>query len=187
MYFHYVTLFSLCIVCGQLTHNKSKQGISRKSAAIMSSSTAPAPTPVLPPPILTQEEANSSSPTMSSQSQTSPSMPSSSSSQARHAHGVSDNWSQLSQPPLSASELKKLNEISERQIAEARAFLEASMSNIGSSLDKTLQERARNLHENSKVLARQEKDLGKATEGGWFLWVLYGGQGLMGDSFEEGE
>lgn len=38
------------------------------------------------------------------------------------------------------------------------------MNNIGSSLDRTLQDRAKNLHENSKVLSKQEKDVAKATE-----------------------
>ncbi|CAL3973437.1 unnamed protein product [Diplocarpon coronariae] len=52
-----------------------------------------------------------------------------------------------------------------RQIAEARAALEASMSNIGSSLDRTLRSRAQNLHENSKQLEKQQKDVVKATEG----------------------
>ncbi|KAK2627612.1 hypothetical protein QTJ16_003578 [Diplocarpon rosae] len=53
----------------------------------------------------------------------------------------------------------------QRQIAEARAALEASMSNIGSSLDRTLRSRAQNLHDNSKQLEKQQKDVIKATEG----------------------
>jgi hypothetical protein len=52
-----------------------------------------------------------------------------------------------------------------RQIAEARAALEASMNNIGSSLDHTLRSRAQNLHANSAQLTRQEKDVVRATEG----------------------
>ncbi|KAL5323790.1 hypothetical protein ACEPPN_008332 [Leptodophora sp. 'Broadleaf-Isolate-01'] len=52
-----------------------------------------------------------------------------------------------------------------RQIAEARAALEASMTNIGSSLDITLRSRAQDLHSNSKQLEKQQKDVVKATEG----------------------
>ena len=52
-----------------------------------------------------------------------------------------------------------------RQVAEARAVLEASMSNIGSSLDTQLRSRAQNLHANSAQLDKQQKDLVKATEG----------------------
>ncbi|PSS06654.1 hypothetical protein M430DRAFT_71528, partial [Amorphotheca resinae ATCC 22711] len=52
-----------------------------------------------------------------------------------------------------------------RQIAEARAALEASMNNIGSSLDHNLRSRAQNLHSNSAQLSKQEKDVVKATEG----------------------
>ncbi|RFU28224.1 hypothetical protein B7463_g8107, partial [Scytalidium lignicola] len=54
---------------------------------------------------------------------------------------------------------------SARQVAEARAALEASMSNIGSSLDANLRSRAQNLHANSAVLDKQQKDLVKATDG----------------------
>jgi hypothetical protein len=53
----------------------------------------------------------------------------------------------------------------QRQIAEARTALEASMSNIGSSLDTALRSRAQNLHANSAQLEKQQKDVVKATEG----------------------
>jgi hypothetical protein len=52
----------------------------------------------------------------------------------------------------------------QRQIAEARAALEASMHNIGSSLDTSLRSRAQNLHANSAQLEKQQKDVVKATE-----------------------
>jgi hypothetical protein len=42
--------------------------------------------------------------------------------------------------------------------------LEASMINIGSSLDSSLRSRAQNLHDNSKQLEKQQKDVVKATE-----------------------
>ncbi|KAG0646123.1 hypothetical protein D0Z07_8142 [Hyphodiscus hymeniophilus] len=51
-----------------------------------------------------------------------------------------------------------------RQIAEARSALEASMNNIGSSLDHTLKSRAQNLHANSAALEKQQKELTKETE-----------------------
>jgi hypothetical protein len=105
------------------------------------------PTAAFPPPA-----APSLSPTASSH--TVPSMPSSSSSHPN------PHLQQQQQHNASISS----GESNERQIAEARAFLHASMSNIGSSLDKTLQERAKNLHDNSKVLERQQKEVGKATE-----------------------
>ncbi|KAH8811589.1 hypothetical protein F5884DRAFT_281767 [Xylogone sp. PMI_703] len=54
---------------------------------------------------------------------------------------------------------------SARQVAEARAALEASMNNIGSSLDANLRSRAQNLHANAAVLDKQQKDLVKATDG----------------------
>lgn len=52
-----------------------------------------------------------------------------------------------------------------RQIAEARAALEASILNIGSSLDSSLKSRASNLHSNSTALEKQQKDLVKQTDG----------------------
>jgi hypothetical protein len=39
------------------------------------------------------------------------------------------------------------------------------MTNIGSSLDRNLKDRAQNLHDNSKQLEKQQKDVLKATEG----------------------
>ncbi|RDW82449.1 hypothetical protein BP6252_03561 [Coleophoma cylindrospora] len=51
-----------------------------------------------------------------------------------------------------------------RQIAEARAALEASILNIGSSLDGQLKSRAANLHANDAALTKQQKDLEKETE-----------------------
>ncbi|EKD19394.1 hypothetical protein MBM_02631 [Drepanopeziza brunnea f. sp. 'multigermtubi' MB_m1] len=53
----------------------------------------------------------------------------------------------------------------QRQVAEARAALEASMTNIGSSLDRSLRSRAQNLHANSKQLSKQQADVVRATEG----------------------
>lgn len=50
-----------------------------------------------------------------------------------------------------------------RQIAEARTALEASMKNIGSSLDSDLKSRASNLHSNSAALEKQQKALIKET------------------------
>ncbi|KAF4632919.1 hypothetical protein G7Y89_g5209 [Cudoniella acicularis] len=52
---------------------------------------------------------------------------------------------------------------SARQIAEARVALEASMSNIGSSLDTSLRTRATTLHANSAQLEKQQKDVIKET------------------------
>lgn len=54
---------------------------------------------------------------------------------------------------------------SARQIAEARAALEASMNNVGSALDANLRARAQDLHTHSAVLEKQQKDLIKSTEG----------------------
>ncbi|KAH8687417.1 hypothetical protein BGZ60DRAFT_7201 [Tricladium varicosporioides] len=50
-----------------------------------------------------------------------------------------------------------------RQIAEARVALEASISNIGSSLDTSLRTRATTLHANSAQLEKQQKDVVKET------------------------
>ena len=50
-----------------------------------------------------------------------------------------------------------------RQVAEARSALEASMNNIGSSLDSDLKSRAVNLHSNSAALDKQQKALVKET------------------------
>jgi hypothetical protein len=50
-----------------------------------------------------------------------------------------------------------------REIAEARRVLEASMNNIGSSLDNDLKSRATTLHANSAALDKQQKQLIKET------------------------
>jgi len=50
-----------------------------------------------------------------------------------------------------------------RQIAEARAALEASLHNIGSSMDASYRMRAQNLHANSAALQLQEHSLLKET------------------------
>jgi hypothetical protein len=51
----------------------------------------------------------------------------------------------------------------DRQIAEARAALEASMHNIGSHLDSTLKSRAQNLHANNAAVDKQIADLQNST------------------------
>ncbi|KAE8448795.1 hypothetical protein EG329_008797 [Mollisiaceae sp. DMI_Dod_QoI] len=79
----------------------------------------------------------------------SPTLPSSTSSQSHPS------------PPMTSS--SQHSPETRRQIAEARAALEASMSNIGSNLDHTLRSRAENLHSNSKQLERQQKDVVTAT------------------------
>ncbi|CZT10082.1 hypothetical protein WAI453_006382 [Rhynchosporium graminicola] len=106
------------------------------SAHASSSATPPLPPPNHPPTSI------------------SPTVPSSSSS--THAPSIA-NMSMIS-PSLRSPETA-------RQIAEARAALEASMSNIGSSLDRTLQSRAQDLHSNSRQLEKQQKEVEKATEG----------------------
>ncbi|KAG9241936.1 hypothetical protein BJ878DRAFT_446460, partial [Calycina marina] len=50
-----------------------------------------------------------------------------------------------------------------RQIAEARTALEASMTNIGSSLSANLSSRAQNLHANNAQLDKQMRDVSSAT------------------------
>ncbi|KAH9217916.1 hypothetical protein DL95DRAFT_386046, partial [Leptodontidium sp. 2 PMI_412] len=112
-------------------------------SAHASSSSVPPP---LPPPThpLTNPLAHPST-------SISPTLPSSSSS--THSPSMS-----MTSPSLHSPETA-------RQIAEARAALEASMTNIGSSLDITLRSRAQDLHSNSKQLEKQQKDVVKATEG----------------------
>ena len=61
-------------------------------------------------------------------------------------------------PPLPSPETA-------RQVAEARAALEASMTNIGNQHFSALQSRAQNLHANTAQLDKQQKDVIKATEG----------------------
>ncbi|RDL40165.1 uncharacterized protein BP5553_00144 [Venustampulla echinocandica] len=78
-----------------------------------------------------------------------------------HSHSLSQSNSQslshTSTMPSSPSPE------SARQIAEARAVLEASMSNIGASLDTSLRSRATTLHANSAQLEKQQKDVVKET------------------------
>jgi hypothetical protein len=76
----------------------------------------------------------------------SPTLPSTSSSQTHPS------------PPLHSPETT-------RQIAEARAALEASMTNIGNQHFSSLQSRAQNLHANTAQLDKQQKDVIKATDG----------------------
>ncbi|TVY25135.1 hypothetical protein LHYA1_G006470 [Lachnellula hyalina] len=74
--------------------------------------------------------------------------------------------SQKSNPPSTTSSSTSAlphSPETQRQIAEARIALEASMTNIGSSLDTSLKSRAQTLHSNSAALAKQEKDLLKET------------------------
>jgi hypothetical protein len=52
----------------------------------------------------------------------------------------------------------------DRQIAEARAALEASMHNIGSHFDSTLKSRATNLHANNAILDKQIAELQDSTK-----------------------
>ncbi|KAK0100646.1 hypothetical protein ONS95_007099 [Cadophora gregata] len=111
-------------------------------SAHASSSGAPPP---LPPPTHPLTNPHGNPPTSIS-----PTLPSSSSS--THSPSIS-----MTSPSIHSPETA-------RQIAEARAALEASMTNIGSSLDTTLRSRAQDLHSNSKQLEKQQKDVVKATE-----------------------
>lgn len=52
-----------------------------------------------------------------------------------------------------------------REVAEARAALQASMHNIGARLDADLQSRASTLHTNARALDKQEAQLATATAG----------------------
>ncbi|KIW06429.1 uncharacterized protein PV09_02876 [Verruconis gallopava] len=48
--------------------------------------------------------------------------------------------------------------------ASARAAVQASLAAVGSSYDSDIQRRVRDLHANSKAIAKQEEELVKATE-----------------------
>ncbi|KAF9738051.1 hypothetical protein PMIN06_002927 [Paraphaeosphaeria minitans] len=52
---------------------------------------------------------------------------------------------------------------SARRTAEARAAVAASLAAVGSSVDNEMRTRAADLHKNSEAIAKQEKDLAKAT------------------------
>jgi len=52
---------------------------------------------------------------------------------------------------------------SERRTAEARDAVTASLSSVGSAYDADLQRRVTDLHSNSKVIEKQEKELLKQT------------------------
>lgn len=50
-----------------------------------------------------------------------------------------------------------------RRTAEARAAVTASLSAVGSSMDREMQTRAADLHANAEAIAKQEKNLAKET------------------------
>src|SRR5277367_6792694 len=61
------------------------------------------------------------------------------------------------------SQTMSVTAATDRQIAEPRAALEASMHNIGSHLDSTLKSRAQNLHDNNAAVDKQISDLQDST------------------------
>lgn len=66
--------------------------------------------------------------------------------------------------PSSVSSVPPSQLDNERQLAEARAVLLATMNNVGSRFDPDLQERSRNLHANTAVISKQETNLMTATK-----------------------
>ncbi|KAK7183841.1 hypothetical protein DPSP01_004461 [Paraphaeosphaeria sporulosa] len=52
---------------------------------------------------------------------------------------------------------------SARRTAEARAAVVASLAAVGGSVDNEMRTRAADLHKNCEAIAKQEKDLAKAT------------------------
>ncbi|KAI9737237.1 MAG: hypothetical protein M1818_005769 [Claussenomyces sp. TS43310] len=71
--------------------------------------------------------------------------------------------SSSSQPSMTNPSSTSNSSSNARQIAEARAAIQASMHNIGSRLDADLQSRATTLHSNAAALSKQESNLGTAT------------------------
>ena len=51
----------------------------------------------------------------------------------------------------------------DQRTVEARAAFTASLNSVGSHLDSELQSRAKDIHSNSEVIARQEADVAKQT------------------------
>ncbi|KAI9049718.1 hypothetical protein LZ554_005870 [Drepanopeziza brunnea f. sp. 'monogermtubi'] len=112
-------------------------------------STSSAPPPPLPRP---RTLPPSVSPTLA---------PSSHSTTNTHSPSLSVSLASSASPSIPSTQSPE----TQGQVAEARAALEASMTNIGSSLDRSLRSRAQNLHANSKQLSKQQADVVKATEG----------------------
>jgi hypothetical protein len=80
-----------------------------------------------------------------------------------HTEASSSTPSQTPQSTTTKSPASTHTSLSQPDTAAARAAVQATLASVGSTYDSDLKRRVADLHANSQAIAKQEKDLVKAT------------------------